>query len=225
MSTARAADESNNSNNRVDTTQFLGDQIFRDRLYLRRPPSLLGAARLLRRPSGRRMMRETSMRVREAAAEQIEERRSDWAYSKPIVFLDLLWNFALVVVSISVLIISRNESPSTPLRLWVVGYALQCLLHMVCVCLEYKKRRQQRYLMGDSSWRSGGSRNHGGRWNSSHSSSGSDQGEFVDYGSDGRQNDEETRSYFVLGAKDFSRGFQLGVYVFVEGYAGMMSVA
>ncbi|KAL3517112.1 hypothetical protein ACH5RR_024014 [Cinchona calisaya] len=192
MSTARAADESNNSNDRVDTTPFLGDQSFRNRPYLRRPPSLRGAARFLSRASSRRLMRETSMRVREAAAEQIEERQSDWAYSKPIVVLDLLWNFAFVVVSISVLIISRNESPSTPLRLWVVGYALQCLLHMVCVCLEYKKRRQQRYLMGDSSWRIGGTSNHGGRWNRSHSSSGSDQGEFVDYGSDGRQNDEET---------------------------------
>ncbi|XP_027108263.2 E3 ubiquitin-protein ligase At1g63170-like [Coffea arabica] len=196
MSTARAAGENNNNNNSnesgggVDTTPLLRDQIFRSRPFLRRPPSLRGAARFLRRASSRRMLREPSMRVREAAAEQIEERQSDWAYSKPIVILDLVWNVAFVIVSISVLILSRYEKPSMPLRLWVVGYALQCLLHMVCVCVEYKKRSQQRYFMGEPSWRSGGSSNRGdGMWNSGNSSSGSDDG---DYSSDRRHSDEET---------------------------------
>lgn len=203
MSAARAANE-NNSNetagsggggggSEVDTTPLLGDQIFRNRRpYLRRPPSLRGAARFLRRASSRRMMREPSRRVREAAAEQIEERQSDWAYSKPIVMLDVVWNIAFVVAAISVLIISQNEKPSMPLRLWVVGYALQCLLHMVCVCVEYKKRREEVYLMEDSSWRSGGGSSRG-LWNSGNSSSGSDDGELGDYGSDRRQNDEESR--------------------------------
>ncbi|KAL3536864.1 hypothetical protein ACH5RR_000230 [Cinchona calisaya] len=201
MSTARTAD-GNNSNETagsggdggggVDTTPLLGEQIFRSRSYLSRPPSLRGAARFLRRASSRRMMREPSRRVREAAAEQIEERQSDWAYSKPIVILDLIWNIAFVTVSISVLIMSRNEKPSMPLRLWVVGYALQCLLHMVCVCVEYKKRREQRYLTGDSSWRGGGSSHQ--RWNSGSSSSSleSDEAESRNYGSDRRQSDEET---------------------------------
>nr|GMD34794.1 E3 ubiquitin-protein ligase At1g63170-like [Ipomoea batatas] len=108
-------------NDGVDTTPLLGDQIFRSRRFMRRPPSLRGAARFLRRASSRRMMREPSMRVREAAAEQIEERQSDWAYSKPIVLLDLFWNLAFVVVSVSVLVMSRDESPMMPLRLWIVG--------------------------------------------------------------------------------------------------------
>ncbi|KAK3194872.1 hypothetical protein Dsin_026182 [Dipteronia sinensis] len=41
------------------------------------------------------MLREPSVRVRETAAEQLEERQSDWAYSKPIIVLDVLWNWPL----------------------------------------------------------------------------------------------------------------------------------
>lgn len=84
------------------------------------------------------------MVVRETAAEQLEERQSDWAYSKPVVVLDIIWNLAFVAVALSVLILSRNEKPNMPLRLWIVGYALQCILHMVCVCVEYKRRRRRR---------------------------------------------------------------------------------
>ncbi|RWW23058.1 hypothetical protein BHE74_00057611 [Ensete ventricosum] len=105
-----------------------------------RGPSLRTAARFLRRASGRRMMREPSMMVRETAAEHLEERQNDWAYSKPVVFLDILWNLAFVGVAVGVLILSRDETPSMPLRLWIVGYAFQCLLHMVCVCIEYRRR-------------------------------------------------------------------------------------
>ncbi|CAA6656330.1 unnamed protein product [Spirodela intermedia] len=89
------------------------------------------------------MMREPSMMVRETAAEQLEERRSDWAYSRPVVVLDLLWNLAFVTVAVTVMVISRYESPSMPLRLWIAGYALQCFLHMVCVCMEYRRRQVQ----------------------------------------------------------------------------------
>ncbi|XP_019422459.1 PREDICTED: E3 ubiquitin-protein ligase At4g11680-like isoform X1 [Lupinus angustifolius] len=102
------------------------------------------AARFLRQASGQRMMREPSMMVRETAAEQLEERQSDWAYSKPVVVLDILWNFAFVVTGATVLILSVNETPSMPLTVWVIGYALQCILHVVCVCIEFKKRRRTR---------------------------------------------------------------------------------
>ncbi|CAL9178193.1 E3 ubiquitin-protein ligase At1g63170-like isoform X2 [Musa acuminata AAA Group] len=107
-----------------------------------RGPSLRSAAWFLRRASGRRMMREPSMMVRETAAEHLEERQNDWAYSKPVVFLDILWNLAFVGVAVGVLILSRDETPSMPLRLWIVGYAFQCLLHMVCVCIEYRRRHR-----------------------------------------------------------------------------------
>ncbi|XP_039046730.1 E3 ubiquitin-protein ligase At1g63170-like isoform X2 [Hibiscus syriacus] len=111
-----------------------------------RRQSLREAARFLRRASSRRMMREPSMLVRETAAEQLEERQSDWAYSKPVVVLDIIWNFAFVVVSVGVMFFSRDERPEMPLRLWIIGYASQCLLHMVCVCVEYRRRRRQQSL-------------------------------------------------------------------------------
>ena len=50
------------------------------------------------------------------AAERLEERQSDWAYSKPVVVLDMMWNFAFVVVTAVVLVLSYRESPSMPLR-------------------------------------------------------------------------------------------------------------
>lgn len=101
------------------------------------------ASRLLRRASNRRMMlREPSVRVREVAAEQLEERQSQWAYSKPIIVLDILWNFVFVIVSIAILGFSSEEDPDVPLRLWIIGYNFQCLLHVGCVIAEYKRRRE-----------------------------------------------------------------------------------
>ncbi|XP_057477627.1 E3 ubiquitin-protein ligase At1g12760-like [Actinidia eriantha] len=117
--------------------------------------SLRGAARFLRRAGNRRLMREPSMLVREAAAEQLEERQSDWAYSKPVVVLDMMWNFAFVVVTAVVLVLSYPESPSMPLRLWIVGYALQCFLHMICVFIEYRRRRRRRSAVDGESLSSG----------------------------------------------------------------------
>ncbi|CAA0820788.1 RING/U-box superfamily protein [Striga hermonthica] len=173
----------------VDGTPFLGDQAsLRNRpRFLRRPPSLRGAARFLRRASSTgRAMREPSVRVREAAAEQIEERQSDWAYSKPIVILDLVWNLAFVALSISVLISSRREAPSMPLRLWIAGYALQCVLHMVCVCAEYRKR----YSLRDYEGSERGQLRYGR--SNSNSSTGSDEMGSGVYGSGLRQSDDDS---------------------------------
>ncbi|MED6119170.1 hypothetical protein PIB30_009272 [Stylosanthes scabra] len=148
MSTTRSPTRS--SEDIVDTTPFLGntgaaaaptDDFNSGRRFVRRQ-SLRQAARFLRQASGRRMMREPSMVVRETAAEQLEERQSDWAYSKPVVILDMIWNFAFVVVAATVMVLSRKEAPRMPLRLWIVGYAMQCVLHMVCVCVEYRRRRR-----------------------------------------------------------------------------------
>ena len=61
------------------------------------------------------------MLVRETAAEQLEERQSDWVYSRPVVVLDIIWNLVVVVVASAVLILSRNENPNMPVRVWVVG--------------------------------------------------------------------------------------------------------
>ncbi|KAG7953173.1 hypothetical protein I3843_12G096700 [Carya illinoinensis] len=150
MASIRSSNRSSSSSDIVDTTPLLnnssgsGDETNPSRRFVQRQ-SLRQAARFLRQASsGHRMMREPSMLVRETAAEQLEERQSDWAYSKPVVVLDIIWNFAFVVVAATVMVLSRDESPSMPLRLWIVGYALQCVLHMVCVCVEYRKRQRRR---------------------------------------------------------------------------------
>ncbi|CAH8382483.1 unnamed protein product [Eruca vesicaria subsp. sativa] len=109
-----------------------------------RRQGLREAARFLSRASSGRAMREPSMLVREAAAEQLEERQSDWAYSKPVVVLDMVWNLAFVSVAVAVIVMSRNENPIMPLRVWLLGYALQCVLHMVCVGVEYRRRNRMR---------------------------------------------------------------------------------
>ncbi|KAG7646094.1 E3 ubiquitin-protein ligase [Arabidopsis thaliana] len=109
-----------------------------------RRQGLREAARFLSRASSGRVMREPSMLVREAAAEQLEERQSDWAYSKPVVVLDIVWNLAFVSVATAILVMSRKEHPIMPLRVWLLGYALQCVLHMVCVCVEYRRRNRRR---------------------------------------------------------------------------------
>nr|XP_048322193.1 E3 ubiquitin-protein ligase At1g12760-like isoform X1 [Ziziphus jujuba var. spinosa]XP_048322194.1 E3 ubiquitin-protein ligase At1g12760-like isoform X1 [Ziziphus jujuba var. spinosa] len=154
----------------VDTTPLLGspagssDGSNSGRRSIQRS-SLRQAARFFRQASSRRMMREPSMVVREAAAEQLESRQSDWAYSKPVVILDIIWNFAFVVVAATVMVLSYYESPNTPLRLWILGYALQCVLHVVCVCFEYKRRqrRQQGFNLEDEGIGSSGNLSSGGR--------------------------------------------------------------
>lgn len=80
------------------------------------------------------------MVVREMAARELEERRVDWGYSKPVVALDIGWNLAFVFVTLGVLIHSADEKPNTPIRLWVLVYAAQCLVHAVLVWLEFRRR-------------------------------------------------------------------------------------
>ncbi|KAL2482956.1 zinc finger protein [Forsythia ovata] len=62
----------------------------------------------------------------------------DSFYSKPFVILDIIWNLAFVWVSLFVLSTTTQEKPSTPLRLWIGGYALQCLLHVGFVWAQYQ---------------------------------------------------------------------------------------
>lgn len=103
-----------------------------------RPTTL---ALLMGRATGRR---GPSMLVRETAARELEERRADWGYSKPVVALDMLWNMCFVIVSIVMLICTARENPNTPIRLWICGYAFQCGVHVVLVWLEYRRRNTRR---------------------------------------------------------------------------------
>lgn len=102
-----------------------------------RTPTL---ALLLGRATGRR---GPSMLVRETAARELEERRGDWGYSKPVVALDITWNMAFVVVAVVMLICTVHEKTNTPIRLWICGYALLCLVHVVLVSLEYRRRNRR----------------------------------------------------------------------------------
>uniref|UniRef100_A0ACD5YQL9 Uncharacterized protein n=1 Tax=Avena sativa TaxID=4498 RepID=A0ACD5YQL9_AVESA len=107
------------------------------------PPSPSAAARpsslaaLMGRAAGRR---GPSMLVRETAALQLERRRADWAHSRPVVALDVAWNIAFAAAAAAVLAASTAESPIKPLRLWLVGYALQCVVHVSLVCSGPRRR-------------------------------------------------------------------------------------
>lgn len=79
--------------------------------------------------------------VRETAARQLEERRADWAYSRPVVAVDISWNIAFAMVSVSMLAATSCERPNVPLRVWISGYALQCVFHVALVWSEYRYRR------------------------------------------------------------------------------------
>ncbi|KAK9750252.1 hypothetical protein RND81_02G182300 [Saponaria officinalis] len=102
-----------------------------------RVPQTTTLALLLGRAAGRR---GPSMLVRETAARELEERRADWGYSKPVVAVDMLWNMIFVVVSAVMLICTVDESPNVPIRVWISGYAVQCLVHVVLVWFEYRRR-------------------------------------------------------------------------------------
>ncbi|CAI9261181.1 unnamed protein product [Lactuca saligna] len=87
--------------------------------------------------SGRR---GDSLKVRESAAQQLENRRDDWGYSLPVVAIDTTWNLAVVVVSIAMLFWTAREQPNMPVRAWICVYALQCVMHVVLLWLEYRRR-------------------------------------------------------------------------------------
>jgi hypothetical protein len=84
--------------------------------------------------------RGPSVLVRETAARELEERRADWGYSKPVVLLDIAWNTVFVLVAAVMLGFTVDENPNTPIRLWICGYAVQCLVHVALVWLEYRRR-------------------------------------------------------------------------------------
>ncbi|XVF88473.1 hypothetical protein PTKIN_Ptkin19aG0054200 [Pterospermum kingtungense] len=42
------------------------------------------------------------------------------------IYVRLLFNISQIVASVAVLVVSRNEKPEAPLRVWIVGYAAGC---------------------------------------------------------------------------------------------------
>ncbi|CAI9096769.1 OLC1v1032982C1 [Oldenlandia corymbosa var. corymbosa] len=114
-------------------------------------PGTAPLAVLLGRVTGRR---GASMLVRETAARELEERRADWGYSKPVVALDIMWNLAFVIVSLVMVSVTMDENPTVPIRVWVCGYGLQCLVHVVLVWVEYRRRNRRVGGNGNTGWRS-----------------------------------------------------------------------
>ncbi|GMH08096.1 hypothetical protein Nepgr_009936 [Nepenthes gracilis] len=74
------------------------------------------------------------------------------AYSKPFLVLNVVWNLAFVLVSMAVLFWSMREKPSTPLRVWIGGYALQCFLHVGFIYFEYQSRITRDCGLSPSEW-------------------------------------------------------------------------
>ncbi|KAK4373376.1 hypothetical protein RND71_008760 [Anisodus tanguticus] len=114
-----------------------------DPLLPRRLGRQSSLAILLSRVTGRRGGGGASMLVRETAARELDERRADWGNSKPVVALDMMWNLGFVIVSIVILFCSVHEKTNVPIRVWICGYGLQCVVHVVLVWLEYKRRALQ----------------------------------------------------------------------------------
>lgn len=66
----------------------------------------------------------------------------DCTLSKPFIILDVVWNLAFVIVSVFVLLTTIRERPATPLRVWIGGYALLCLLHVGFVFFGCRRQRR-----------------------------------------------------------------------------------
>lgn len=69
----------------------------------------------------------------------------DCLFSTPFLVLVVIWNLAFILVAAFMLFTTVRERPSTPLRLWIAGYALQCLLHVGFVWIDY----QRNFFYGD----------------------------------------------------------------------------
>ncbi|CAI5972061.1 unnamed protein product [Closterium sp. NIES-65] len=107
----------------------------------------LDAARLIQQVGMQQLMRRRQSPRRTSAPEQLPDPQpSTWAYSRPVVILDAFWNLAFVVVTAITLFISqaRNERPPAPLSIWLLGYAVQCAVHVICVLLEHERRESRR---------------------------------------------------------------------------------
>ncbi|GJP45683.1 hypothetical protein CLOM_g5039 [Closterium sp. NIES-68] len=126
----------------------------------------LDAARLIQQVGIQQLMRRRQSPRQASAPEQLPDPQpSTWAYSRPVVILDAFWNLAFVVVTAITLFISqaRHEHPPAPLSIWLLGYAVQCAVHVICVLLEHERRESRRRGDGGGyAERTGGQRERGG---------------------------------------------------------------
>ncbi|KAI4372366.1 hypothetical protein MLD38_010607 [Melastoma candidum] len=95
------------------------------------------------------MLSSPSFLVRENAADQLEHRRNDWSYSKPVVALDVALNLVFIGVALCAVVLSslgddEDDDDVALIRVWVVGYAIGCVVHVACVLAECRERRRGR---------------------------------------------------------------------------------
>ncbi|CAA6673639.1 unnamed protein product [Spirodela intermedia] len=91
-------------------------------------------------------MPEASQNMRET---EMEERHTGWLYSRLVVTPDDLCNLVFVIFWILNLALIRANSPSTILCILIAAYSLRCVLHVVCLCIDYWPRRP--FLEGNGS--------------------------------------------------------------------------
>ncbi|XP_074567893.1 E3 ubiquitin protein ligase RIE1-like isoform X2 [Curcuma longa] len=96
--------------------------------------------------------------VRQAAAHHLEERHTDWVYSRPVLVLDVALNMTFAAAASVVLCATTCERPDVPLRVWISGYALQCMAHVGLIWREYRRRRRSGGEQGLEEGGSGGER-------------------------------------------------------------------
>ncbi|XP_074309363.1 E3 ubiquitin-protein ligase At4g11680-like [Silene latifolia] len=80
--------------------------------------------------------------IREPAIRDME----DFAYSKKAVTVEIIVNIVIVLLSVVLLVCTAAENPNVPLRVWVAGYALHCLIHVSLVWFEYRRLARRREL-------------------------------------------------------------------------------
>ncbi|OAY80312.1 E3 ubiquitin protein ligase RIE1 [Ananas comosus] len=81
-------------------------------------------------------------------SEAEQGRRGERGCTRAVVALELAWNLAFAVASAAALIAAAEERPPTPIRAWIFGYALQCLIRVGFVCFEYRRRRRRMWPRG-----------------------------------------------------------------------------
>ncbi|KAI3796353.1 hypothetical protein L1987_39023 [Smallanthus sonchifolius] len=84
--------------------------------------------------------RGASLLVRQNVALYLEDWREAWGYSLPVVVIDTLSNLTFVVVALAMLLWFAREETNVKLRIWICGYSMQCVVHVVLLVLEYKRR-------------------------------------------------------------------------------------
>ncbi|KAI3744129.1 hypothetical protein L1987_57205 [Smallanthus sonchifolius] len=96
--------------------------------------------------------RGASLLVRQNVALYLEDWREAWGYSFPVVVIDTLWNLTFVVVALAMLLWFAREETNVKLRVWICGYSMQCVVHVVLLVLEYKRRISTAPSLISSRW-------------------------------------------------------------------------